>query len=355
MATAIVMPCLNEEVLLRQTCLSLGFGRGINGSADPFLVLVDNGSSDRTPEIMAAVRDGSPAGAVHIVEQRDRGYVPARHAGVLAAADIAGQMHHSDAFVLQVDADTVYSDDYVHRMTRAFLGNADSLIEGASVVHRDFRQRYPGFHQLSESVDTAVIDHTDEADSVIVPDAICGFSLSNYFRWGGHRREYLSNGEEIYAETTRLYIRARLMGCTKFKDSHALAFQSRRKVVANPGMHFSCAGFPRGQQWRERWQATHPGRIALDDFEAPDAAQRFSRLLTERRSHLIVLFVLLPAALGISRANDRFAEDVLPCMLSANADAANCESTAPLFERAFQLIDDTDQVESCFARITQPA
>lgn len=344
MATVIVMPCLNEETLLRETCLSLGFGRGENSPTGRILVLVDNGSTDHTPEVMGAIRDQSQAGLVHVVRQAERGYVPARHAGMLLAAEISGP----DTFVLQADADTLYAEDYVERMSRAFLAHPNCLIEGASVVHRDFRRRYPGFHRLCESVDADVIDRTVETDAVIVPDAVSGFSITNYFRWGGHQREYLPNGDELFAETTRMYIRARLMGCTRFRDPDALAFQSRRKVIESPGMYLSCAGFPRERQWRKRWQAAHPGRMTLEDFEAVDAGRRFSELLADRRCHLIALFSWLPVAVACLKLGDRSSENV---DASEDQVASVGFATAPLFERAFELIDDPAAAEIWFSRV----
>ena len=345
MQTVIVMPCLNEEALLRETCHSLGFGGEEPVPDGRVLVLVDNGSTDRTFEVMGCIRDQSRAGSVHLVSQPERGYVPARHAGILAAAEIVG----SDAFVLQADADTAYADDYVERMTRAFLANPDCLIEGASVVRRDFRRRYPGFHAMCERVDADVIDRTDEAEAVIVPDAVSGFSIADYLRWGGHQREYLANGDELFAETTRLYIRANLMGCCRFKDAQALAFQSRRKVIETPGMYVSCAGFPRERRWRKVWQARHPSALTLGDFEAADAAVRFSDLLVERRCHLIALFAWLPQAVRSLKSIE---------VRNKRPDARTTDvplrelPTAPLFEQAFDLIEDPVALERWFSQST---
>ena len=58
MRAYIVMPCLNEERELVATCASLGFGPGVaTDNPDGTLVLVDNGSTDRTPELMQKTVD----------------------------------------------------------------------------------------------------------------------------------------------------------------------------------------------------------------------------------------------------------------------------------------------------------
>ena len=249
MLRVVVIPCLNEEVSLEKTCESLGFCHGPHGLGDDaLLVLVDNGSTDRTVAVMERIQDRSLAGQVHILHESERGYVPPRHRGVLFARDAARarRVGEERVLIVQADADTAYGPLYVdtHTATAAGLG-LGVLLEGLRESPPDFARAHPGFMVLCRRTDAVIAAAfvAPEID-VIVDDKACAFALADYFAWGGLSREYTSAGEEVYAETSRLYMRGRLRGARRVAVPEAIAYPSRRKLYGDPVGYFATAGFP---------------------------------------------------------------------------------------------------------------
>lgn len=109
----VVMPCLDEGRGLTATCASLGMFRPAVHETTRF-VLVDNGSRDDTLAVMRAVADRAAPGSVSVVEEPERGYVPARRRGAEVVREVAALMRvpTDEALVLQVDADTTYGEGY---------------------------------------------------------------------------------------------------------------------------------------------------------------------------------------------------------------------------------------------------
>jgi len=193
MLRIVVIPCLNEEASLEKTCESLGFCHGSHGVADDtLLVLVDNGSTDRTISVMERVVDHSLAGQVHILHESEQGYVPPRHRGALFARDVARarRVGEEQVLIVQADADTAYGPLYVNALaeTAADLG-LGVLLEGLRETPLDFAGAHPGFVMLCgrTDADIAAAFVAPEID-VIVDDKACAFALADYFAWGGLRR-----------------------------------------------------------------------------------------------------------------------------------------------------------------------
>jgi hypothetical protein len=349
MRSAVVMPCLNEEATLAEACLSLGFGRGAsqNFGTDTTLVLVDNGSEDATWSVMEQIQRNSPPSSVVLIREPERGYVPPRHRGVLEARRLAqcSGIGESGFLVVQADADTLYSEGYVFSIAEiAKARSGNYIVEGICTAPASFDARYPGYGSRSASADSAVAHlWVREEDDIIVDDKACAYTLENYFRWGGHRREYASDGEEIHAETTRLYTKAHLTGARRKRAEKAIAWPSRRKIVEEPIVHFATMGFPRERKWREHWQMAG-ARLSLDDFGNNESDKVLAEATHIRSAHAIILFALLPAyvarLVGSSGCGDQEAEfsDLLP-MLAPLTRADVLENTAILFERGFAIID----------------
>ena len=171
METFIVIPCLNEAGCIEATCKSLSFGDG----AEPCgrLVLVDNGSSDATLQVLAAIQRASPPGRVLVTRELQRGYVSARRAGMAA---ILAQAQHEQlrddlVLVLQADADTIYLPGYISTMQDAHSGVRGQLLEGNAVTSRDFNLEFPAFAKLCREVDSEM-EHwfAPEKDQVVADD-----------------------------------------------------------------------------------------------------------------------------------------------------------------------------------------
>jgi glycosyltransferase involved in cell wall biosynthesis len=116
---AVVVPCLNEEQNVVATCRSLGFGVG--GYHNGALILVDNGSTDHTLEVARNIQASARAESVHVVEEQDRGFVPARARGVQVVCEVATArgLTNTSVLIIQADADTLYDSHYVELMIEA--------------------------------------------------------------------------------------------------------------------------------------------------------------------------------------------------------------------------------------------
>ncbi|MBA1138719.1 glycosyltransferase family 2 protein [Mesorhizobium neociceri] len=292
MQTAVVLPCLNEEAYLAETCLSLGFG-GDASPPDTVLILVDNGSTDDTAAVMEIIKKNTPK-TVLLGQTLDRGYVPPRHLGVLMAKSFADEhgVPNEDLLILQADADTVYDRTYIASMVSSALSTPQDLIEGVAQNSKTFLDDYPGYHACCAIADEAVSSlFVAESDEVIVDDKVAGYRLSEYLKWGGHQREFDAYGDEIHAETSRLFIRAKMHGAGRTRSPEAVAYPSRRKIRADPLGTFVTAGFPRESGWRERWVESHPVPLLLREF---DCATIGEAAVFIRQIHTLILFALVP-------------------------------------------------------------
>ncbi len=134
----------------------------------------------------------------------------------------------------------------------------------------------------------------DAEFDVVVDDKVAAMRLSDYFAWGGHRREWANDGDEVLAETTRLYMRARLRGGHRCR-AEAFAWTSLRRVIQDPGLAFATAGHPRGPRWRAKWSRSYIGPSTLPKFNAALSPEATIQLVHARVMHLVGLFRLLPA------------------------------------------------------------
>lgn len=337
---AIVMPCLNEQDTLLSTCASLGFGAGagVESPDDAILMLVDNGSTDNTADIMAEVRRHSPTGRVVITHESERGYVPPRHRGNEVSRQLASRvcLPEDRVLILQVDADTQYSSGYVSAMREyASLAGAGVFVEAAVDHTHEDKLRYQDYFAACQRADDEMEPvFAAEADDVIVDDKACGYWLSDYTRWGGHCREYTDAGEEIHAETTRLYLRAKAYGARRFRGEGAVVFHSARRLSEETLAHVASAGFPREPSWKRRWENTSIGKYAPD--EAVVASTRFRTAIDVRQQHAVGLFSILPQhakrTLGLVSLHDEWTREFL--------DLLNPRSRGEAVERPGQLIVD---------------
>lgn len=293
----VVVPMLNEVASIAATCRSLGFPGG-PATSGAVLVLVDNGSTDGTIEVAESIRTSCGDDRMVVVHESCRGYVPARVAGVHAVFSEAERLQFPPdrVLVLQADADTVYERGYVHAMVEA--ANAEGrgvLLEGASIPPPRDQDTCRLFRELEGWVDGTLPMAGEELD-VVVDDKVSGYRLSDYEAWGGHIREFreADGPDELFAETTRLFIRARLRsGARRFRVENALATTSSRRILEDPSLAFATAGFPREKSWVRDWHRTYSGARSLADFTV-DNLDGLVDVIATRRRHLSALFQLLP-------------------------------------------------------------
>jgi hypothetical protein len=298
---AVVMPCLNEQDSLAASCRSLGFGSAQQVPERCFLVLVDNGSTDATLDLCQALRS-EVGDVVEVVQEPVRGHVPARHRGNLAAEHLADTRGVSlaELIVIQADADTQYSPGYVDIMREAITSApAGSPIgQAISLLSLDVRASCPCVVAAVDLVDQAVEWRFGSSRyDVVVDDKACAYRLGDYERWGGHRREYFRDGDELLAETTRLAIAGLTHGATRIDVVEASVIHSQRRLLSDAAQELAAAGFP--YVGRRIFPGIPP--VTLNDLERRVVAgdrDLLDAIGAVRASHLVALTVLLPAQLA---------------------------------------------------------
>ncbi len=298
---AIVIPCLNEEEHLAHTCASLGFGIGPRLTPNnAILIIVDNNSVDNTSSVARSVKDNSMPNSVIIEEEKIRGFVPARHRGIEWVQTWAKNngVAPKGILIIQADADTVYSEGYIDYMRLSAIENGPNVLFTAhSGYAPDFQEHYAGFMGLSYEVDNRYEQLYPQTltDDCVVDDKAASYLLSDYRNWGGHQREYISSTtEEVFAETTRLYIRARTTGAKRVLVENARVYHSPRKLKQFPLLHFATAGFPREESWCAFFNAAIHGPLTLEDLHEGHSHPSITFSIRTRRLHVLALFSLLP-------------------------------------------------------------
>lgn len=311
--TFIVMPCFNEAVLIEQAVQSLGYAPS-EGNSDAQLIIVDNGSTDGTINILERLSHDNNQ-QIHVMHEAERGYVAPRRKGVAEAALLARRLKcpAEEVLILQADADTVYKRGYVTSMRSAASYSGGSILEGATRRPPDFEREHTRYIAAERLIDGATeqLDAADE-DEVVVDDKACGYWLSDYMKWGGLFEEWTEAGDPIHAETTRMFIRARLSsGASKVRVNPAGAASSRRRVVENARLQFATSGFPREQSWVRAFNQRHEPPADVDTFARDVLAGKEPEAAFIRRAHQIALFRFLPAlvmrTLGVA---DKFDMDI---------------------------------------------
>jgi len=174
------------------------------------------------------------------------------------------------------------------------------LFEGLSEWPTDFSTTHEEFCEFLRISD-GVVELDDALDcDVVIDDKCCGYWLSDYVIWGGHRREYTSRSEEIHAETTRLFMRATARGARRHRVLGAIARHSVRRWRQRPLREFASAGFPREQSWQARWAPSEHLVQGLPRSFQP-VTPPWDIALAEHKRHMTALFSLLPRHVARAR------------------------------------------------------
>lgn len=291
---AILLPFLNEESTLAATCASLGFGTPYPPD-DTYLILVDNASTDASPEIARSIQEASPNGRVLLVLEPERGFVPVRRRAVHVAHTLSRKMGIEPANVLlvQADADTLYSDGYVEaQRSVAEAAGVGMLIEATTSRPALFKSTYPRYAKLSETVDARFeeAERMVESIGVVVDDKAAAFRLADYYKWGGFTKESYG-GEEILLETSRLFIAGRASGAQRVSNDKAHAWHSVRRIEEQPLRELAMAGFPRSAGLTP---ASSHDRLPLLEQALAAGAPWPVFELSQRSAYLAALLVMLP-------------------------------------------------------------
>ena len=290
-SVAIVMPCLNEENTLQQACASLGFGRdGFPAPRSQVLILVDNGSDDETLAVANHIAEHSTHGSVLVCVEEERGHLPARSRGVTVAANESGTQ-----FIVQADADTEYQPGYAAALwASAQQFGLGTLVEGMMMWPAAAIAEISVLEQLLGDFDSSTMNTQQLVNfDVVVDDKCCGYWLDDYLKWGGHRREYWSSGEEMLAETTRLFMRGVARGANRFTVEAASARHSVRNWERNVLLEIASAGFPMPASWQVKWGGADKIPYTYRTLNASQQ-EKWDEALEMRQKMLTALFRTLP-------------------------------------------------------------
>jgi hypothetical protein len=195
--------------------------------------------------------------------------------------------------VVQVDADTRYSDRYVQSMLEARASERGEVLVVADVAPpHELRAHHLSLSACASLDDEIVLDRRLHAFDAVVDDKAAAFTLADYLLWGGHRREHWPDGSELLAETTRLFIGGLLRGARKVDVQEASVHHSPRRLEADAARQLASAGFPYAD---DRPIHEVVSLRELDRLVAQGDRHLLERILTLRRAHLVALFQLLPA------------------------------------------------------------
>ncbi|MGW9415083.1 glycosyltransferase family 2 protein [Arthrobacter cupressi] len=123
---SIAVPALNEEKLIRQTLESLAAQQ----HKDFTVVVVDNGSTDRSCEIAAAFAAEHPGMDIRLLHESQKGTGAAADTGMRFGA------RHGATWLARTDADCLAAPDWTERIVAAF-GEGLELVAGQLLPRKD--------------------------------------------------------------------------------------------------------------------------------------------------------------------------------------------------------------------------
>lgn len=230
---SVVVPVLNEEEFLERMLKTI---RG-QTFTDYELIVVDNGSDDRSPEIAARFAD-------RVMSEPERGYDRALHRGI---SEAQGEL------VVQADADSIYTPQWLSLMVQA--------LEGAGVVCAygpwAFVESPPWRQRLEAALCTVVQCATHLVGFCQTTGFNMGFRRDAYFRVGGYPAL-----KSLAAVDIRLGLRLRRVGKVRFVPSMLVYTSNRAFRRRGPWRHWSL-------MMRNFWDIVlHRDRLTLDDWYA---------------------------------------------------------------------------------------
>lgn len=141
----VITPVRDEEEYVEETIRSM-----LKQTIRPVKwILVDDGSQDRTPEILQRYAGSTPW--IEVVAREDRGFRATGSGEVDAFYDGYSQLRNDDwDFIIKLDADLVFEEDYFERCLKHFAQNPRLGIAGGTIesVGKQgiYRESHPSFH-----------------------------------------------------------------------------------------------------------------------------------------------------------------------------------------------------------------
>lgn len=230
---SVVVPVLNEEEFLERMLKTIR----AQTFTDYELIVVDNGSVDRSPEIAARF-------ANRVMSEPHRGYDRALHRGI---SEAQGEL------VVQADADSIYTPQWLSLMVQALEGEGVVCAYGpwAFVESPRWRQR------LEAALCTVVQGATHMVGFCQTTGFNMGFRRDAYFQVGGYPAL-----RSLAAADVRLGLRLRRVGKVRFVPRMLVYTSNRAFRRRGPWRHWFL-------MMRNFWDIVlRRDRLTLDDWYA---------------------------------------------------------------------------------------
>lgn len=248
MRLGIVIPAKDEQEYIVRTLESLA-SQACARSLDCEIVVVENGSSDRTREVVAEYARMSPAN-IALLSIDEPSAIEARILGVRHLLEREDPAH----CLVSCDADTVYPHEWLQAVQDGFQAGWD-VVACAGYMHPLLWDQCPNVtRRYIDEVGSIFFDpdtvnslRLDERDLLFThriyaefgrPLCSQGFAITSdaYVRIGGFRREYYDAGgtEEILLAATPLLFRAELADLRVGPSERPWWLTSPRRLVSEP-------------------------------------------------------------------------------------------------------------------------
>lgn len=248
MRSGMVIPAKDEEKWIVPTLQSL-IDRPVGSAVQLEIVVVENGSADRTAEVVAEFA-ASCSGNVTLLSVPESSAIGARIVGVRHLVARSDPVQ----YVISGDADTIYPRDWINSIVRAFRMGAD-VVSCAGYMDPLLWARCPRVGQkYVEEVGSIFFDPQTIRD-LDIDERVClfthqvyadfgrplcspGFAITAeaYQRLGGFRREYYDADEQrkILIAAAPLMFRAELAGLRIVDVDEPWWYHSPRRLLAEP-------------------------------------------------------------------------------------------------------------------------
>jgi glycosyltransferase involved in cell wall biosynthesis len=264
---SVVIPAFNEEYLLPQTLDNLAQQLNVEYDGTPMfslrIIVVDNGSTDRTVETVKNFAQSVNDAEVILLHEHTKGFVQARMRGMSWA--VAQEDPRAAAYLISSDADTTYPVDWISiviaqlQSLRADVASCpsyypDSLWENVPRLVDRYLSEVGTINfgpttiqRLGLAGQTFLFTVTLYENFVrSLAGAGCGMRRGAYIRSGGFVREFLEGGQEDYEEGFRLQYKFDRIGARTVFLRNAPIYQSPRRLLQATTVPFSRGSYAGG-------------------------------------------------------------------------------------------------------------
>jgi glycosyltransferase involved in cell wall biosynthesis len=222
---SVVIPMLNEEKNIGATIKSI---RGSN------IIVIDNGSSDDSVEIVKREVNNNPALNIVLLKESQKGVAFARELGasyLISQLDFQKKDLHTQ-YLLSTDADTVVNEKWATNYVEFF--DKDDNIDIASGDYLFYKEYLEVASNIRSVVNFLYTGRSLIADTFKAETGGANFAIraEAFCKIGGFRQEYDSKGKPKWGEDVDIGLKGILLGL-KEKFIINTVHTSPRRLITN--------------------------------------------------------------------------------------------------------------------------